>query len=80
MAIHRTRTGIVLQATKGKDRFVLIFPDGPAGRVAAKQAVRSWLLNCELDFDRDDAEQFWRAIDARRLSETFGIRAQGSGQ
>ena len=60
-----------VEAVKGNDHFLLVYPETLAGRVAAKQAVRAWLLDCELDFNRQDAEQFWRRIDAGR----FGVRS-----
>jgi hypothetical protein len=76
VSFHRTGNAIVIEGVKGDDHFLLIYPDTPAGRLAAKQAVRVWLLDCELDFDRRDAEQLWRAIDVRR----FGGRLDRCGE
>ena len=68
---HITR---VVEAVKGSDNFLLIYPNTPTGRLAAKRAVRVWLLDCELDVNRQDAEQFWRAIDAHRFDARFDLR------
>ena len=69
---HFTGNALAVEAVKGNDHFLLVYPNTPAGRLAAKQAVRVWLLDCELDFDRRDAEQFWRAIDVRRFGGRLG--------
>ena len=47
--------------------FVLVYPNTPAGRTAARAAVRGWLANGELDFGSHDAEVFWKAIDVNRI-------------
>ena len=77
MNANRFRNALALEAVKGKDHFLLVYPNTPTGRFEAKQAVRTWLLDCELDFNGQDARQFWKAIDARRFSETFYRRAEG---
>ncbi len=72
-----SRNTLVVEAVKGNDHFLLVYPNTPAGLLAAKQAVRVWLLDCELDFNRRDAEQLWRAIDACRFSGRLDRRAEG---
>ena len=72
-----SRNALVVETRKGNDHFLLVYPDTPAGRLAAKQAVRVWLLDCELDFNRRDAEHVWRAIDARRLGGRLDRREEG---
>jgi hypothetical protein len=67
MDFNRTHNALVVGTAKGNDHFLLVYPNTPAGRTAATQAVRVWLLDCELDFNRQDAEQLWRAIEARRF-------------
>jgi hypothetical protein len=79
MGFNLTRDALVVEAAKGNDNFLLVYPDTPAGRLAAKQAVRVWLLDCELDFNRQDAERLWRAIDARRFGGRFDRRDQRTG-
>ncbi|MGO8751179.1 MAG: hypothetical protein ACLQNE_34975 [Thermoguttaceae bacterium] len=74
MEVNLTRNALEVEAVKGNDHFLLVYPNSPAGRLAAKEAVRTWLLDCELDFNRRDAEQFWRAIDARRFVGRFDRR------
>jgi hypothetical protein len=66
----------VVEFVKNNDRFVLVYPNTPVGRVAAKEAVRDWLLNCDLDFNRHDAEMLWRAVDAIRFHATYGPLSQ----
>ncbi len=80
MGINLTRNAFVVEAVKGNDHFLLVYPNTPAGRLAAKQAVRVWLLDCELDFNRQDAEQLWRAIDVRRFGGRFDRCAEGGVQ
>ena len=75
-----TRNALVVEAVKGKDHYLLVYPNDPAGRLAAGQAVRVWLLDCELDFNRQDAEQIWRAIAARRFGGRFDLRDDGCVQ
>lgn len=77
MGFNSTRNALVVETVKGNDHFRLVFPDTHAGRLAAKQAVRTWLLDCELDFNRQDAEQLWRAIDGRRFGGRFDRRDEG---
>ncbi len=77
MGFNRIRNAFVVEAVKGNDHFLLVYPETPAGRLAAKQAVRTWLLDCELDFNRQDAVRFWRAIDASRYSARFDLRDGG---
>jgi hypothetical protein len=74
MGFNLIRNAVVVGAVQGNDHFLLVYPNTPAGYLAAKQAVRVWLLDCELDFNRQDAEQFWRAIDARRFRGRLGRR------
>ena len=76
MGIHRIRNSLAVEAVKGNDHYLVFYPDTPAGRLAAKQAVRAWLLDLELDFNRQDAEQLWRTIDSRRFSRRFDCRAE----
>ena len=71
MGVNLIHNTLVLEAVKDNEHFLLVYPNTPAGRLEAKRAVQTWLLNCELDFNRQDAEQFWRAIDTRRLSARF---------
>ncbi len=66
-----TRDRQIREVVKNNDHFVLVYPNTPAGRTAAKGAVRDWLMNCELDFNRRDAEMLWKAIDASRVQATF---------
>jgi hypothetical protein len=80
MAVNLASDAPILEAVKGNDHFLLIYPSTPAGRLAAKQAVRTWLLDLELDFNRQDAERLWGAIDARRFSGRFDRRAEGGVQ
>ena len=56
-----------LALAKTDDHFVLVYSNTPAGRTAARRAVRGWLADGELDFDSHDAEVFWKAIDMNRL-------------
>ena len=49
MMISFTYDRQVLEIAKNDDHFLLVYPNTPAGRTAAKGAVREWLLNCELD-------------------------------
>ena len=58
---------LVVEFVKRSNHFVLIYPNTPTGRMAAKGAVRDWLLDYELDFDRNDAEMFRKAIDMNRF-------------
>ena len=74
MNANHVRNAFALEAVKGKDHFLLVYPNTPTGRVEAKEAVRRWLLDCELDFNHQDAEQFWKAIDSRRLNGGFYCR------
>ena len=76
MSIRLTRNALVVEVVKGKDHFLLVCPDTTAGRLAAKQAVRTWLLDCELDFNRQDAEQFWGALNARRFNSRLDCPAE----
>ena len=75
MGVNLTLNAFVVEAVKGNDHFLLVYHNTPAGRLAAKQAVRAWLLNRELDLSRQDAEKFCRAIDASRFGGRFGRRA-----
>ena len=61
----------VLEFVKNKEHFVLVYPNTPAGRTAAKGALRDWLVDCELDFDGRDAEMFKKAIDVSRMHTTL---------
>ena len=79
MGFNLTRNALEVEAVKGNDHFLLVYPNSPAGRLAAKEAVRVWLLDCELDFNRQDAERLWRAIDARRFGGRFDRRDRGGG-
>ena len=79
MGLNFTRNALVVEGVKGNDHFLLVYPNTPTGLLAAKQAVRVWLLDCELDFNRRDAEQLWRAIDARGLGGRFDRRDQRTG-
>lgn len=67
MGVNFIRNAIVVEAVKGNDHFLLLYRNTPVGRLTAKQAVQAWLRDCELDFNRQDAEKLWRAIDARRF-------------
>ena len=78
MSFNLARNALAVEAAKGGDHFVLIYPDTPAGRLAAKQGVRTWLLDCELDFNRQDAEQLWGAIDAHRIGGRLNRRLDAS--
>jgi hypothetical protein len=80
MGINPTQNALVIEAVKGQHHFRLVYPNTPAGRLAAKQAVRDWLLDCELDFNREDAEQLWREVGARRFGGRFDRRGEGSIQ
>ncbi|MGO8751176.1 MAG: hypothetical protein ACLQNE_34960 [Thermoguttaceae bacterium] len=80
MGFNLTRNALEVEAVKGNDHFLLVYPNSPAGRLAAKEAVRVWLLDCELDFNRQDAERLWRAIDARRFGGRFDRRDRGGAQ
>lgn len=80
MSFNLTHNALAVEAVKGNDHFLLIYPKTPAGRMAAKQAVRIWLLDCELDFNRQDAEQLWTEIDARRVGGRFDRRDEGGVQ
>ena len=62
----------VLEFVKDKDHFVIVYPNTPAGRMAAKRALRGWLVNCELDFDGYDAKVLRKAIEMSRFRATFG--------
>ncbi len=68
MGVNLTQNALALEAVKDNDHFLLIYPNTPAGRLEAKQAVRDWVLDLELDFNRRDAEQLWRAIDRSRFN------------
>lgn len=68
---------IVLAAVKDKDHFLLVYPNTNVGHIKAEQAVITWLLNPDLDFNRHDAEQLWREIDTRRFSGTFDFHGEG---
>jgi len=61
----------VLELVKNDDHFVLVYPNTQVGRAAAKGAMWKWLMDCELDFNRSDAELFKKAIDANRLQLTL---------
>ncbi len=74
MGLTSSRNSSVVEAMKGNEHFMLLYPNTLAGRLAAKRAVRGWLLDCELDFNRQDAEQFWTAIDARGIDARFDRR------
>ena len=76
MNANHVGNALALEAAKGKDHFLLVYTNTPTGRLEAKEAVRTWLLDCELDFNHQDAEQFWKAIDARRFSGGFCCRAE----
>lgn len=71
---------VVLEAVKGKEHFRLIYLNTPVGRREAKLAVREWLLNCEIDFDRQDAERFWKAIDGGQFCGTCDPRVEGGAE
>ncbi len=70
----------VLELAKNDDHFLLVYPNTPAGRTAAKGAVREWLLNCELDFNRDDAQMLCKAIDVGRFRPPFNRCSEGGVQ
>jgi len=76
MNANHTLNALALEAVNGKDHFLLVYPNTPTGRLEAKRAVRTWLLDCELDFNHEDAERFWKAIDARRLGGWLDCRAE----
>ncbi len=80
MDISLARNALALEAVNGNDHFLLVYFNTLADRVAAKEAVRTWLLDCELDFNRWGAEQFWKAIDAHRFSGRFDFRVDGGVQ
>ena len=61
----------VLELVKNREHFLVVYPESPAGRLAAKGAVRDWLTGRELDFDRHDADLFWKAIDGGRFQAVF---------
>ena len=67
MMVYFTYDRHVVEFVKNDHHFVLVYPDIPAGRMGAKGAVRDWLLDCELDFDRLDADMLLMAIDASRF-------------
>jgi hypothetical protein len=70
MMIDFTYDRQVVQLVKQNDHFVVVYPNTPTGRIEAREAVRDWLLDCELDFDRQDAEVLWKAIDVSRFQTT----------
>jgi len=74
MGFDRTCKALVVDAVKGDNHFVIRYHNTPAGCRLAKQAVRAWLLDLELDFNRRDAERVWRAIDAWWFSGRFAHR------
>ncbi len=57
----------LLEAIKDREEYLLIYPNTPNGRLKAKKAVGAWLIDCEVDFNRHDAEQVWGAIDRGRF-------------
>lgn len=63
MNADRAPNALTLEVVKGKDHFVLVYPNTASGRIEAKLAVRSWLLNRQLNFSCQDAERAWDAID-----------------
>jgi hypothetical protein len=77
MMISFTYDRQVLEFVKNDDHFLLVYPNTAAGRTAAKDAVREWLLNCELDFDRDDAQMMCKAIDVNRFRLPYSRCAEG---
>jgi len=65
----------VLEFVKNNEHFRLVYARTPAGRTAARAAVRKWLIDCELDFNRLDAESLWKAIDVSLVHiPTDGVR------
>lgn len=48
MNANHVGNALALEAVKGKDHFLLVYPNTPTGRLEAKEAVRTWLLDCEL--------------------------------
>jgi hypothetical protein len=76
MGVNCNCNTLAIDAVKGSEHFVLVYPNTPTGRLAAKQAVRTWLLDLELDFNRQDAQQLWRAIDTSRFNERLSRGAQ----
>jgi hypothetical protein len=70
----------VLELAKNDDHFLLVYPNTFAGRTAAKGAVREWLLNCELDFNRDDAQMLRKAIDVGRFRPPLNRCSEGGVQ
>ena len=70
----------ILEFAKNDDHFMLVYPNNPAGRTAAKSAVREWLPNCELDFNRDDAQMLCKTIDVGRSCLPFNRCAKGGVQ
>jgi len=77
MDVNRIGNVLVVEAVKGENHFVVRYHNTPAGSRAAKQAVRAWLLDLDLDFNRRDAERVWSAIDACWFSARFDRRAEG---
>lgn len=72
----------LLEAIKDREEYLLIYPNTPNGRLEAKKAVQVWLIDCEVDFNRQDAEQLWRAIDRGRFDSMPGhpiIRRHSNG-
>ena len=80
MMISFTYDQQVLEFAKNDDHFLLVYPNTPAGRTAAKGAVREWLLNCELDFNRDNAQMLCKAIDVSRFRPPFNRCSEGGVQ
>lgn len=74
MLLSKANDRQVLEFVKNEEHFVLVYPRTPTGRIAAKAAVRNWLIDCDLEFNRLDAEALWKAIDAscfRTASDCF---------
>ena len=70
----------VLELAKNDDHFMLVYPNTRTGRTAARRAVRDWLVDGELDFDRCDAGIFWKAIDVSRLYATSDRFSERDGR
>ena len=71
------KTTLFLEAIKCREHYLLIYPNTPNGRMEAKKSVRMWFTDCELDFDRQDADQVLGAINRGRLGRTPGYPTLG---
>ncbi len=71
MIHNSTHDRQALELTKDGEHFVLVYPNTVAGRIQAREAVRDWLINHELNFDGNDARRFMRAIETNRFRLTI---------